>query len=83
MCVCCTRPHGVRLPRRSFDARKRDILRKLQEGIDRSPKGSLDEPIRPLVHYINTLPDYVRCPDNTMPPLRVLSPRCSPKRRAH
>jgi len=39
----------------SFDVCKRNALGKL----DKSPKGSLDEPIAPLVHAINAHPDYV------------------------
>ena len=42
----------------AFDASKREVLRKLAE-FDKSPKGSLDEPIAPLVHSLNAHPDYV------------------------
>ena len=39
----------------SFEVCKRNALSKL----DKSPKGSLDEPTAPLVHDINRHPDYV------------------------
>ena len=39
----------------SFEVCKRNALSKL----DKSPKGSLDEPIADLVHAINAHPDYV------------------------
>jgi len=47
------RPKAKQQP--SFDVCKRNALGKL----DKSPKGSLDEPIAPLVHAINGHPDYV------------------------
>ena len=45
---------------RRFAARKRELVTKLAEFIDRSPKGSVDEPIRELISYINQQDDYVR-----------------------
>lgn len=43
----------------SFDRTKVDILKDIQSGVDWSPKGSIDAPVRELVAYINNLPDYV------------------------
>jgi len=43
-----------------FQARKRALLAKLAQAIDRSPKGSLDAPICDLIHFINGTPAYVR-----------------------
>ena len=45
---------------RRFTARKRELVTKLAEFIDRSPKGSVDEPICELISYINQQDDYVR-----------------------
>ena len=42
-----------------FDASKSQILDALQGGIDRSPKGSVDEPILSLIEEINKLPNFV------------------------
>lgn len=43
----------------TFISAKRTILYKLKESIDYSPKGSVDEPIRELVDYINSLDEFV------------------------
>jgi tRNA wybutosine-synthesizing protein 3 len=43
----------------SFDKAKKDILKDIQNGVDWSPKGSIDAPVRELVAFINNLPDYV------------------------
>ena len=45
---------------RRFTARKRELVTKLAEFIDRSPKGSVDEPICELISYINQQDGYVR-----------------------
>lgn len=42
-----------------FPSAKRTILHKLKIAIDYSPKGSIDEGIVDLVHFINKLPNYV------------------------
>lgn len=42
-----------------FDECKSSVLQKLQQAIDKSPKGSLDAPIVDLIHAINGLDDYV------------------------
>ena len=43
-----------------FDAAKRDMLQSLQDGIDFSPKGSIDAPVVDLVNFINDhLGDFV------------------------
>ena len=42
-----------------FDEQKKKILADLQRANDRSPKGSLDEPIRCLIRDINHHEDYV------------------------
>jgi tRNA(Phe) wybutosine-synthesizing methylase Tyw3 len=44
---------------RVFESAKRTILFKLKEDLDRSPKGSIDEPALPIVNYINGLKDFV------------------------
>ncbi|RHY30644.1 hypothetical protein DYB32_004165, partial [Aphanomyces invadans] len=43
----------------AFDASKREILHKLQEVIDKSPKGSVDEPIVDMITRLNAHPNYV------------------------
>ena len=43
-----------------FDEFKREALRKLRAAEDKSPKGSIDEPIVDLIELINTHPNYVR-----------------------
>jgi tRNA wybutosine-synthesizing protein 3 len=45
--------------RNPFLQRKKWILSKLQAEIDKSPKGSIDEPILDLVNYLNSLKEYV------------------------
>lgn len=40
---------------------KRESLRKLRMAEDKSPKGSIDEPIVDLIRLINNHPNYVRC----------------------
>lgn len=42
-----------------FRTAKANILSKLQAAIDFSPKGSIDEPVKDLVDFINSLPDLV------------------------
>lgn len=42
-----------------FDVRKNKVLKDLEEEIDNSPKGSLDEPLIPLINLINKHPNYV------------------------
>jgi tRNA(Phe) wybutosine-synthesizing methylase Tyw3 len=44
-----------------FDEVKRELLRKLREFEDKSPKGSVDEPIIEMIQLINNHPNYVRC----------------------
>lgn len=41
-----------------FDICKRNLLLKLQKELDKSKKGSVDEPIVDLVNYINKTKDY-------------------------
>ena len=41
-----------------FDVCKRNLLLKLQKELDKSKKGSVDEPIAELVEYINQTKDY-------------------------
>eukprot|EP01138_Halocafeteria_seosinensis_P007657 gb/GECG01007825.1/.p1 GENE.gb/GECG01007825.1/~~gb/GECG01007825.1/.p1 ORF type:complete len:1688 (+),score=172.13 gb/GECG01007825.1/:1-5064(+) len=43
----------------AFDACKTQILRDLQNLVDKSPKGALDAPIKGFLEWLNTLPDYV------------------------
>ena len=43
----------------AFDASKREILHKLQQVIDKSPKGSVDAPIVDMIERLNAHPDYV------------------------
>ncbi len=43
----------------SFDQIKYQILFNLSNGLDYSPKGSIDVPVRDFVSLINALPDYV------------------------
>jgi tRNA wybutosine-synthesizing protein 3 len=43
----------------TFETMKRDIIQKMNEGIDFSPKGSIDLPIRELVSFLNSHNDYV------------------------
>lgn len=42
-----------------FDVAKRNVLKKLKEAVDKSPKGSLDAPIVDLIHFVNEQADYV------------------------
>ena len=41
-----------------FEERKKQVLKKLEQGIDKSRKGSIDEPIKNLVWLINSLEYY-------------------------
>ncbi len=41
-----------------FDVCKRNLLLKLSKELDKSKKGSVDEPIVDLVEYVNKTPDY-------------------------
>lgn len=41
-----------------FDVCKRNLLLKLQKELDKSKKGSVDEPVADLVDYINKTKDY-------------------------
>lgn len=41
-----------------FDVCKRNLLLKLQKELDKSKKGSVDEPVVDLVNYINKTGDY-------------------------
>lgn len=41
-----------------FDVCKRNLLLKLQRELDKSKKGSVDEPVVELVDYINKTQDY-------------------------
>ena len=43
----------------SFDQIRKNKLDKLHDAFDRSKKGSLDAPIVDLIHYINTLDNFV------------------------
>jgi tRNA(Phe) wybutosine-synthesizing methylase Tyw3 len=43
----------------AFDASKRETLRKLQDAIDKSPKGSIDAPIINMIEMLNGHPNYV------------------------
>lgn len=43
----------------TFETMKKDIIQKMNEGIDFSPKGSIDLPIRELVSFLNSHNDYV------------------------
>lgn len=43
-----------------FTSFKRESLRKLRMAEDKSPKGSIDEPIVDLIRLINDHPNYVR-----------------------
>ncbi|ETV77774.1 hypothetical protein, variant [Aphanomyces astaci] len=45
----------------AFDASKREIMHKLQEVIDKSPKGSVDAPIVDMITRLNAHPNYVTC----------------------
>ncbi|CAK5197321.1 unnamed protein product [Aphanomyces euteiches] len=45
----------------AFDASKREILHKLQQVIDKSPKGSVDAPIVDMIERLNAHPDFVTC----------------------
>ena len=42
-----------------FVASKRQLLEDIEKGVDNSPKGSLDMPIRPLVSLINDIEGLV------------------------
>eukprot|EP00750_Incisomonas_marina_P008414 INCI15464.1.p1 GENE.INCI15464.1~~INCI15464.1.p1 ORF type:complete len:1531 (+),score=238.79 INCI15464.1:3380-7972(+) len=42
-----------------FDRQKTDLLRKLDQAIDKSPKGFIDLPVVDLVNDFNSSPDYV------------------------
>ncbi|KDO23949.1 hypothetical protein SPRG_10645 [Saprolegnia parasitica CBS 223.65] len=44
----------------AFDASKRESLQKLQDAIDKSPKGSIDAPIVDMIEAVNGHPNYVR-----------------------
>lgn len=46
-----------------FAQLKRESLRKLRAFEDKSPKGSIDEPIVDLIRAINDHPNYVRGAD--------------------
>jgi tRNA(Phe) wybutosine-synthesizing methylase Tyw3 len=41
----------------SFKTAKKNVMTKLKEAIDFSPKGSIDAPVVAMVNYINSLPD--------------------------
>lgn len=43
-----------------FAQLKRESLRKLRMAEDKSPKGSIDEPIVDMIRMINDHPNYVR-----------------------
>ncbi|KDO16949.1 hypothetical protein SPRG_17507, partial [Saprolegnia parasitica CBS 223.65] len=43
----------------AFDASKRESLQKLQDAIDKSPKGSIDAPIVDMIEAVNGHPNYV------------------------
>ncbi|OQS01903.1 tRNA wybutosine-synthesizing protein [Thraustotheca clavata] len=43
----------------AFDASKRESLQKLQDAIDKSPKGSIDAPIVDMIEALNAHPNYV------------------------
>ncbi|OQS01724.1 hypothetical protein ACHHYP_00337 [Achlya hypogyna] len=43
----------------AFDASKRESLQKLQDAIDKSPKGSIDAPIVDMINALNAHPNYV------------------------
>jgi tRNA G37 N-methylase Trm5/tRNA(Phe) wybutosine-synthesizing methylase Tyw3 len=43
----------------AFDRNKRDLLSSLAAGVDFSPKGSIDLPVRDFVHLINLHSNYV------------------------
>jgi tRNA G37 N-methylase Trm5/tRNA(Phe) wybutosine-synthesizing methylase Tyw3 len=44
---------------RGFDQSKAELLASLADGVDYSPKGSIDFPVRDIVHLINLHKDYV------------------------
>lgn len=43
-----------------FDLDKRNVLFKLQETLDKSPKGTIDELMLPMIDTINRHNDFVR-----------------------
>ncbi|KAF0719407.1 Aste57867_1060 [Aphanomyces stellatus] len=54
-------PPGLMSAASSFEASKREILHKLQEVIDKSPKGSVDAPIVDMIERLNAHNNYVTC----------------------
>lgn len=51
VCICSKQPVD-------FDICKRNLLLKLNHELDKSRKGSVDEPIVTLVDYLNQTKDY-------------------------